>query len=729
MSVKFYENEKIFHITTPNSSYIFRLNGEYMLEHLYYGKKIDNLHGLKNRELFSHFTSRNYEYLEQGVALHGETIPQEYGFFGSPDMRTPSFHAKYSDGSRITKMKYVSHNIFKGKPKLQGLPATYVENENDAETLEIKVKDELTGLSLVYRYTAFSNLDVICRSVDVINEGKNDVNISSAMSMSLDLTEQDFDFVHLFGAWARERSIEKTPLCHGLMKIESRRGSSSHHHSPFFALSRKNTTEECGEVYGFSLLYSGNFEAGVEVDTYDGLRAFMGINSFDFNWLLKPGESFYTPEAVMVYSKEGFGGMSRTFHDLYRNNLERGKFKGKKRPIVINSWEATMFDFDEKIILDYAKAAKKLGIEMLVLDDGWFGKRNDDKSSLGDWEPNLEKLPNGITGLAEKVKAEGLEFGLWYEPEMISPDSDLYRKHPDWCLHVEGRGKSIGRNQLVLDLSRDDVCEYIIDFLRKGLSSAPISYIKWDFNRNATEVGSAILPPERQTEVLHRYVLNLYKILETITTEFPDVIFEGCSGGGGRFDAGMMHYFHQYWTSDDTDAVERIKIQYGTSMVMPAEFCSAHVSHAPYGRMGRYTSLKTRGNVASFGPFGYEMDIRKLSDEEAEEIKAQIERYNLIYKTIQTGDQYRLISPFEDLYAAWEYVSKDKKEVILFFATILSKPQNLPKRVKLAGLDDNALYRLRGNEEVYSGEVLMNFGISMNTLTDFDSEVLVFDKI
>ena len=453
----------------------------------------------------------------------------------------------------------------------------------------------------------------------------------------------------------------------------------------------------------------------------------MGINSFDFNWLLDSGESFTTPEAVMVYSKSGLGAMSRSFHNLYRNNLARGKYKNSIRPILINNWEATYFDFNEEKILDLASKAKELGIELLVLDDGWFGKRNDDKTSLGDWFTNTNKLPDGIVSLAKKVTDIGIKFGLWFEPEMVSPDSDLYRKHPDWCLHIDGRAKSMGRNQLILDLSRQEVCDYIVSAVSDVLKCGNISYIKWDMNRNFTEIGSAVVAPERQSEVAHRYMLGLYGILERIKLGFPDILMEGCASGGGRFDAGMMHYFDQFWTSDNTDATDRVKIQYGTSLVMPSIFMGAHVSAVPNHQTGRTVPFETRGLVAMCGQFGYELDITKISEIEAEEIKNQILLYKKIRTIVQFGDLYRIKSPFDGENTVVEFVSKDKKSVCLFCFTRLCAVQYNSEKVKLKGLMPNAVYKCEDKE--YSTDFLENFGFDIQKFNDHSGKLFLFELI
>lgn len=736
--VEYNSETKIFHLSTPKTSYVFRIVGDEFLEHLYYGKKLENLEGMFPCDYgYTLAESVDGDYIDMERFEATNIMLREYGFYGSCDLRKPGFHAVYSDGSRVTKMKYVSHRISGGKPKLSGLPATYTENDDEAQTLEIIMKDVLTGLVIKYRYTAFSYIDAITRNVEVANHGDAPIDIKSIMSCCMDFEGHDYDFIHLYGSWGRESHVERSPLINGCTKIESRYGASSHVHRPFFAIADKNTTEESGEVYGFNLVYSGNFEAGAEVERYGATGVFIGINSFDFSWRIEPGEEFVAPEAVMVYSAEGIGAMSRTFHDLYRSRLARGKWRDKARPILINNWEATYFDFDEKKILNIAQRAKKAGIEMLVLDDGWFGNRDNEKTSLGDWYADKKKLPNGICGLAEKINEEGMMFGLWVEPEMISPDSELYRKHPDWCIHINGRVRSGRRWQLVLDLSRKDVKEYIISFMTEILSGAPIDYIKWDMNRNISELGSDKLSPERQSELAHRYMLGLYEILETLRERFPDVLFEGCASGGGRFDTGMMYYFNQYWTSDDTDAGERMYIQHGTSYVMPSVFMGAHVSDVPNHQIGRVTSLKTRGLVSFGGQLGYELDITKLSEQEISEIAGQIEEYKEIRDTVHYGDMYRLKSPFSSNYAVWEYVSKDKKCVVILYFKLKAIADTERNSLRLCALPDKEIYKLRGTNKTFSGNILNNYGfcaekidgIGDEKMKDYSGKMFVFDKI
>ncbi|MGN0180175.1 MAG: alpha-galactosidase [Monoglobaceae bacterium] len=726
MSIEYISDKELFHIKTKNSSYIFRLRKGYELEHLYYGERINDTRGIEflsdDNFLGATLHAIDSEFTEEKLST--DRMLREYPFYGSVDLRCPAFHAEYRDGSRVTKMKYLGHKIFSGKPELDGLPSVYAKSD-EAQTLEITMADSFTGLNLIYRYSAFEELDVITRSVTAVNTGNSEITLDKIMSCSVDFDNSDFDFVHLHGEAWRECEIERKPLVNGEVRISSARGASSHLHSPFFALANKNTTEFEGEVFAFSLVYSGNFELGAEVDSLKNTRAYMGINSFDFKWLLESGQSFTTPEAVMVHSSNGFGEMSRTFHNLYRNNLARGKYQNAVRPILINNWEATYFDFNEEKILNLASKAKELGIELLVLDDGWFGKRNDDTLSLGDWYTNTDKLPEGIASLAKKVTEIGIKFGLWFEPEMVSPNSELYHKHPDWCIHIEVREKSLGRNQLVLDLSRKEVCDYIVSSVSDILSCGNISYIKWDMNRNFTEIGSSALPPKRQSEVAHRYILGLYNVLERIKTAFPDVLMEGCASGGGRFDAGMMYYFNQFWTSDNTDAIDRLKIQYGTSMVMPSMFMGAHVSAVPNHQTGRTIPLETRGLCAMCGQFGYELDITQISDDEADEIKNQIELYKNIREVIQFGDLYRLKSPFDGEKTFFEFVSKDKARVCLFYFTHSCAVQCNTEKIKLKGLKPDSAYKC--NKQIYSAEFLERFGFDTENLQDNSGKVYLFE--
>ena len=491
--------------------------------------------------------------------------------------------------------------------------------------------------------------------------------------------------------------------------MESRRGASSHHHNPFFALTEFGTHEDHGSVYGFNLVYSGNFLGLAECDADYGCRAQLGINPFDFSWRLEPGTQFQTPEAVLVFSPEGLGGMSRAYHRLYRKHLCRGEWRDQPRPIVINNWEATYFDFDAAKLNEIAAAAASLGIELFVLDDGWFGHRDNDRSSLGDWFVHRRKLPRGLGDLAAQIEGKGLSFGLWFEPEMISVDSELYRAHPDWCLHVIGRSRSEGRNQFVLDFSRQEVRENVYQQMKEILTAAPITYVKWDMNRNMTEIGSAALDAGRQSETVHRYMLGLYEFMERLTGEFPHILFEGCAGGGGRFDPGILYYMPQIWTSDDTDAICRLKIQHGTSLVYPWSAISAHVSVVPNHQLGRITPLRTRGHVAFTGAFGYELDVSLLEADQREEIKRQTAFYKKVRQLLLNGELYRLRSPFESNEAAWILVSPNKEEALVTHVTTLALPNAAQRFLPLKGLEAGAKYRIENL--VYHGDALMNIGL------------------
>jgi alpha-galactosidase len=715
MAILYNPQENIFHLQTDTASYIIRVLKSGHLAHLYWGKGIrnsnfENLLKMQERASFSPNVSGSDK------ALSLDTLPQEYPAYGNGDFRTPAFQLQLENGSTITDLRYQNHRIYSGKPKLEGLPATYAEQEDEAETLEIDLFDSLISLRVILSYTVFKNHNVVARSARLVNEGPQQFKLLRALSMSVDLPRCDYDLLQLQGAWARERYMERRPLAHGNQSIESRRGASGHQLNPFMALLSKNAGENYGEVYGFSLVYSGSFIAQVEVDQFDTARVSMGINPFDFTWKLEPGSSFQTPEAVMVYSDRGLGHMSREYHRLYRSRLCRGKHRDSSRPVLINNWEATYFDFNAEKILDIAREGANLGMELFVLDDGWFGKRDSDNCSLGDWFVDKRKLPDGLKDLASKVNQLGLKFGLWFEPEMISPDSDLYRAHPDWCLHVPGRKRTEARNQLVLDYSRKDVCDAIIKMVSDILSTAPVAYVKWDMNRNMTEIGSAVLPADRQRETAHRYILGLYRVMEEITSRFPDILFESCSGGGGRFDPGILYYMPQTWTSDDTDAVERLKIQHGTSIVYPAGTMGAHVSAVPNHQVGRSTPIETRGNAAMCGNFGYELDLTKLSEADKAAVREQVRTYKEIRHIIQFGDMYRLLSPFEGNETAWIFVTEDKSEAFLTFFRVLAQPHAPLSRIRLEGLDEARNYKLEGMDLIMGGDILMNFGLNVPEL-------------
>lgn len=715
MSVIYDETRNLFFINTEKTSYVLAVIDGYPI-HVYWGKKITQIpENADIKDLFGFFGTAD------------ENFPKEYPTFGNIDLRAPAINVQNTDGSTITDLRYVSHKISGGKPLLAPLPATYTENDSEAQTLELSLRDELTGLEVSLYYTAFETFNAITRSAKIKNCGNGAIKLDTVMSASLDIMNDNYDFIHLHGGWAGECNIERMPIIKGQQSVDSRQGKSSHAHNPFFALAEKSATETQGDVYGFNLVYSGNFYAGVYA-SFGTLRAQIGINPFNSGWILEKGEEFQTPEAVMVYSAYGIGEMSRTYHRLYRLRLCRGKYRDAQRPVLVNNWEATYFDFNENKLIALAKKAKSVGIEMLVLDDGWFGKRNSDNCSLGDWHVNLQKIPSGLYGLAEKLNSIGIKFGLWIEPEMVSPNSELYDKHPDWCLHVPGRRRSEIRNQLVLDLSRSEVRDYIVSCINSILKSAKIEYIKWDMNRSLTEVWSRSLNSERQCELYHRYVLGLYDIMERIISENPDVLFESCSSGGGRFDPGMLYYMPQVWTSDNTDGIDRLYIQHGTSLVYPASSVSAHVSSVPNHQVNRTTSLELRGCCATAGQLGYELDLCLMKKEELEKIKEQITFYKEIRDIVHKGDLYRLKSPFEGNSVVWEYVSENKRRIVLFLFTTFFRKCPGKQNIKLLGIDKNFLYKEKTTDKKYSGEYLENVGLFFEQTSDFEEKIIVLES-
>ncbi|MDE6357031.1 MAG: alpha-galactosidase, partial [Eubacteriales bacterium] len=542
-----------------------------------------------------------------------DTFPMEYPEYGMGDYRESALCIRNINGHLASESLYSSYEIIKGKPTLQGLPSTF-GNESNCETLCITCIDEVLKMEIKHFYTVFEGLDVIARHIEIKNFGEEKFYIEKVLSASIDMDDDNFEMLSLCGSWARERHIQRMPIGYGRQNVASFKGESSHQEHPFIALVKKDANEDYGDVYAMHFVYSGNFKAQVEKSQLDSIRMSMGIHSDHFSWKLRPNETFIAPEVILTYSDSGLGKMTRNLHDLYRNHLIRSKYKSTKRPILINNWEATYFDFNEEKLLDIAKEAKELGIEMLVMDDGWFGNRNNDDSSLGDWFVNEEKIKGGLKQLVDNVKNIGLKFGIWFEPEMISPNSNLYREHPDWAIQIPGREITQSRAQYVLDYSRKEVRDYIYNLIYNILKSADISYVKWDMNRQLTTMGSFYLEKDCQGELYHRYMLGVYEIQERLLTDFPDLLLENCSGGGARFDPGMLYYSPQIWCSDDTDAIERLLIQEGTALIYPISTIGAHVSVCPNHAVGRNTPFETRGNVALTGTFGYELDITKLSD-------------------------------------------------------------------------------------------------------------------
>ncbi len=697
-----------FHLYNDRISYIIgvAINGE--LTNLYYGKKIHE------KDDFSYITFRmgmpNIVVDADTESYSMELNCQEYPSFGTTDFGTPAFEIETENGSRVSSFVYKSHTICNGKKGIKGLPATYAD-AGEAMTLEILLEDEAASMTLTLSYTIFDKYPVITRHAEFSNIGTSGVRITRALSCCLDLPDQDYEMMQFDGAWARERIPTVRKLGNGMTSIRSMRGVSSANHNPFIIVKRPNTDDFNGQAYGFSFVYSGNFFAGAEGSTHGRLRILMGINPERFAWILKGGETFETPEVVIAMTDSGLNDLSHTYHRLFNNNLVRGKWKNEPRPILNNNWEATFMDFTEDKILSIARKAREAGVELFVLDDGWFGERNDDFAGLGDWVENPKKLPQGIAGLARKINAMGLKFGFWIEPEMVNPDSNLYRRHPDWVLSVPGRKSSLGRHQLVLDFSREEVVDHIYGMLHKILKDAPVSYIKWDMNRSLTEVFSVEADPCEQGMVYHKYVLGVYSLYSRLIEAFPDILFESCSSGGNRFDAGMLYYAPQAWCSDNTDAIDRLRIQYGTSYGYPIVSIGSHVSAVPNQQTGRSVSIGTRANVAYFGTFGYELDLNEISDEEFEEVKGQIEFMKKYRELIQYGDFYRLRSPFETDQTAWMVVSQDKRKAIAGFYCLRSNVNTLPGFLRLAGLDKNILYKMEGRD--YYGDELMNMGITI----------------
>lgn len=708
-------NNNIFTIHTNNSTYQMKVDDNGSLIHTYYGKRTDETDYSYLIAIADRGFSGNVPQCKDDRTYSLDFLPQEFPVWGSGDYRINCLQADLGSGVNDCLLVFDSYKIYKGKYKLQGLPAMFAAENEKVDTLEITLKDYHEEFYVHLLYGVYEEYDVITRAVIFENKMVKDITLSRVMSTCLDMNTSDWDMIHFYGRHAGERNTERTPLFHGITELNSTRGTSSHQHNPFVILAEKNANEDMGECYGFSLLYSGGFHIQTEVDQTNQTRLVMGIDDFDFSWELQPGKCFTTPEVCMSYSAFGLSKLSHNYHNAILKNLIRSKWKDKQRPVLINNWEATYFDFNSEKLLSIAEEASELGLDMLVLDDGWFGKRDSDYSGLGDWYVNEEKLGCSLKDLVDKINDMGLMFGIWFEPEMISEDSDLYRKHPDWAMIVPGREPVRSRSQLVLDMTREDVLEYIKERLFAIMDSANIQYIKWDMNRSLAAAYSAMLPGKRQGEVRHRYVLGLYSVLEELLQRYPDLLLEGCSGGGGRFDAGMLYYSPQIWCSDNTDAIERLLIQYGTSFAYPMSTVSAHVSVCPNHQNQRVTPLKTRGICAMQGTFGYEFDLSKMTDAEKDLVKEQVCTFKKHYRLFQFGDYYRLTSPMDNHdYTAWEYVDKNGNEACLsvVFTDLHGNP--VPQLVKFKGLQPKKEYNVfKDNEAIgrYTGAALMKGGI------------------
>ena len=740
MSIHVNEEHKLFHLQTAKTSYIFKILENGNAGQLYYGPQIPvkkDYPNLASRE--EHDCTNTLTVDQSDFQL--ELIKQEYAGLGKGDYRYPAYQITYPNGSRTSEFEYTGYEVADGKERLKNMPSAFDDQGDDSQTLTVTFKDALANLVLQLHYTVFEKEDVIVRSATFINRGQEAVTLDRALSLQLDLPDHDYDMLQFSGSWARERHLIRTPLRSGIQSIGSLRVASSHQQNPFFALARPHTDNHQGAAFGFNFIYSGNFIDSVEVDQFDTTRVLVGINPDDFGWKLANGESFQTPEAVMTYTSDGLNQMSQQLGAFYQDHLINQHFAHQDRPILINNWEATFMDFNEAKLMKIVDQADKLGIEMFVLDDGWFGHRDDDKSSLGDWFVDQKKFSNGISGFADRVHDKGMKFGLWFEPEMISIDSKLYEKHPDWMIATPGRQGTPARNQYVLDMTRQEVVDYLFEHMSAIIKQTKLDYIKWDMNRNITEMYGAKLPADQQLEFPHRYILGVYQLYARLTEAFPKVLFESCASGGGRFDLGMMYYAPQAWCSDDTDAVERIKIQDGTSYGYTQNMWGAHVSAVPNDQVGRLTSLDTRAAVAYFGDFGYELDITKMAADELATIKKQVAFYKQYRHLFQFGKFYRLDNPDtnNDNVYGWQVVNEDRSEAILTRFQILNGANPAYIRVYFAGLDPEATYTVNDGEEHFSGAELMNAGYFVPRImdrtkpekdpSDFSSRLFIAKKV
>ncbi len=716
MPIHYHENTRTFHLFNASVSYIFTILENGTPGSLYYGARLTDKDDYS--ELLEMKRRANAPCTYEGNLLFSlEHLKQEYPLYGHGDLRYPACSMRRENGSHIFEFRYISHVIYSGKHGINGLPAIWCSTTDEMESLEVELEDANSGTRLTLYYTICSDLPVIARHTRITQAGASAVTIERVMSCNVDLIDDAWEMVQLNGAWSRERHVTTMPLRPGIQSVYSMRGHSSAQFNPFLALKRKECTETQGECMGFTLLYSGSFLAGVEVDNYHVSRVQIGIHPDCFEWTLQQGESFETPEAVYVYSEDGLNGMSQAFHTLFNRHLVRGKYRMKERPILINNWEATYFDFDEEKIVRIAETAAQAGIELFVLDDGWFGNRNDDHRGLGDWYVNLQKLPHGISGLSQRIHSLGMQFGLWIEPEMVNRDSNLYRTHPEWVMVDPDYVPCHGRNQYVLDFSRKEVVDYIFKCLDQVLDGADVNYIKWDMNRTMSEVYSRSHSSLQQGRVMHEYILGVYDLYERLIQKYPDILFESCASGGGRFDAGMLYYAPQAWTSDNSDAVERLKIQYGTSYVYPPSCMGAHVSAVPNHQVFRNTPFNTRANTAFYGAFGYELDLSKLTEDELEQVRQQITFMKKYRSVFQYGTFYRLSSPFESNETVWMSVSQDQKTAIVGYYRVLNEVNVGYRRIRLKGLNPDEQYRISMDGRWIEGRELMKAGLVTSDYT------------
>lgn len=722
MAIRYWKEKQIFSIDTKNTTYQMKVDSCGFLIHLYYGAKVNGAMDYLLTYADRGFSGNPAEAgADRTYSL--DVLPQEYPTWGTGDYRNAALLIQNADHSESCKLQYAGHTIKKGKYNLSGLPAVYAE-ENEAETLEIYMEDCVSNLKVTLLYGVVEQLDIITRSVIIENHGSENIIIEKAGSACLELLPGQYDLLSFCGRHTMERTVQRKRIGYGSSVFESRRGTSSHQYNPAFILADVNATEDCGNCYGIAFVYSGGFRFETEKDPYDQVRTVMSIQPEQFAYPLNPGERFVVPETIFSFSQNGFGALSHNYHNCINHHVIRRSFQKKMRPVLINSWEAAYFDFTGETMLELAKNAADVGIDLVVMDDGWFGKRDDDNSGLGDWEVNEEKLGCSLGTLIEKINELGVDFGIWIEPEMISEDSTLYRNHPDWVLQIPGRSPVRSRNQLVLDFSRKDVRDYIFASICKVLDQGNITYVKWDMNRSISDVYSHV---NVRGTVLHDYVVGVYDFLEQMIQRYPELLIEGCSGGGGRFDIGMLYYTPQIWCSDNTDAIDRTKIQYGTSFFYPASAVGSHVSAVPNHQTGRITSLKTRAVVAMAGTFGYELNLQMLSAEEKEEIKEQVAVFKKQNELIQQGTYYRLTNPMEDAMAAWLFVSENKKHA-LFNVVVLDKQVNAGVAfIKLKGLLEGSTYISSEDNREYAADGLMEAGFPIpSTLGEYEAYQVEF---
>ena len=692
MAIIIDERNRVFTLQTKNSTYQMKADEHNVLLHSYYGRGTDVSDKSKMIYMADRGFSGNPYDLGMGERSYSlDNLPQEYSCYGTGDHRITALKVQNADGSMAAELRYVGYHVMKEKYAIPNLPAVYAEN---GETLVLTLEDPYTKIRVELYYGVLEELDIITRAVRIINTSETEVKLEKAASFNLDFNGGNYDLITLCGRYALERSCQREKITHGVKSIGSVRGASSHHYNPFAIICESNATETAGECYGVSFVYSGEFLMEVEQDHIEQIRMICGIQPESFRWNLKSEDDFWTPEVILSYSSHGLGKLSQNYHKVIREHVCRGEWKEKRRPVLINNWEATYFDFTGEKIAQIAKEAAELGIDLMVMDDGWFGKRDNDKSGLGDWVPNEEKLQCSLKELGERITSNGMKFGIWFEPEAVSEDSDLYRSHPEWAIQIPGRKPCLSRSELLLDFSNKDVQDYMIQKISDVLEQAPITYVKWDFNRSMCDKYSTRLKKEQQGEFMHRYILGLYRVLETLHNRFPQVLFEGCSGGGGRFDAGMLYYTPQIWCSDNTDAIDRLEIQHGTSFGYPISATGAHVSAVPNHQTGRVTPLSTRGCTAMAGTFGYELDIQKMSTEEKEEIKEQIIFFKKHYELIQRGNYYRLTEKTQKTCTVWEMVSEDGKEALVSAVYHNAQANCIPVRVKVHGLNPDKMYQM-----------------------------------